>query len=383
MTCDTLHDLPTPCLVLDRAKLRRNIARMAEAARRNGVALRPHMKTAKSIDVARLVLEGQFGGIAVSTLREAEYFAGHGIRDIQYAVGIVPDKLERVAAIQRQGTGVTLVTDSAEVARAVCEKGAEMDVTFHLQVEVDCGERRAGVPAESTELIEIARIADAASHVSFAGVMTHAGHSYACRSLAEIEEVAEAERFAATRAAERIAEAGIRSPSVGIGSTPTALHARHLDGVTEARPGVYMFGDAFQAQILSCDLTDLAVSVLTEVTSRNASQNRLLIDAGALALSKDRSTKSAPVDVGFGLVADLRGQPAKPRLSVSSVFQEHGVIQVADGPSPDDMTVGTRLRVYPNHVCMTAAMYDRYHVVDSDESDGGEIVAVWSRVNGW
>lgn len=378
-----INDLPTPSLVLDRARLVRNIKRMAQTAKRNGVTLRPHLKTTKSIDVARLALEGQAGGIAVSTLKEAEYFAGHGITDIQYAVSIVPDKLERVAAIQNAGARVTLITDCVDVARAIGVKGEELGQAFHVLAEVDCGEGRSGVCPHGPELLEIAKAVDQSPHAAFAGVMTHAGHSYGCRSITEIEEVAEAERSAAVSAAESIRALGIDCPTVSVGSTPTALHAPSLDGVSEVRPGVYMFGDMFQAQISSCEVSDLAVSVITEVISHRASLNRLLVDAGALALSKDRSTESAPTDIGFGLVADLDGRPFDPQLHIGRVYQEHGKIELANGMSLDNLPIGTRLRIYPNHACMTGAMYGQYHVVDSENGDGREVVAVWPRISGW
>lgn len=377
----TLHDLPTPSLVLDRAKLRRNIARMAAACRRTGVALRPHLKTAKSIDVARLVLDEGTNGIAVSTLREAAYFAREGVRDIQYAVCITPDKLARVAEIQATGTKLALITDSVEIAQAIT--ASEIDATFHVQVEVDCGERRTGVLPSSEELKEIARILDAASNVVFDGVMTHAGHSYTCRSLAEIEAIAETERKAVVAAAEAVRALGIDCPNVSLGSTPTALHAKHLDGVTEARAGVYMFGDMFQAQIGSCSVDDLAVSVLADVSSHRKDLDHLTVDAGGLALSKDRSTENVPNDVGFGLVADATGQAFDQQLIVTRVYQEHGLVPMVTGQSLDRFPIGDKVRIFPNHVCMTAAMYDRYYVVDSDTGDGTGIVDVWPRVNGW
>jgi D-serine deaminase-like pyridoxal phosphate-dependent protein len=361
-----IFDLPTPCLVLDRAKLVRNIMRMAAAAERNGVTLRPHLKTAKSIDVARLVLEGQKGGIAVSTLKEAQYFAENGVHDIQYAAGIVPDKLERVVAIQSTGARITLITDSVEVARAIAAKGTELGSEFHVQVEIDCGEGRSGVFPNGPELVEITTIIDQASHANFVGVMTHAGHSYSCRTIVEVEEVAEAERAAAVNAAERIRGLGIVCPNVSVGSTPTALYAR-----------------MFQAQINSCEVSDLAVSVIAEVSSHHEPLNRLLVDAGALALSKDRSTKHLPNDVDFGMVADIDGNPFVPQMQVVRVYQEHGQIALPSGRSVDDFPIGTRLRIYPNHVCMTAAMHEHYLVVDSENGDGREVISTWPRINGW
>ena len=213
--------------------------------------------------------------------------------------------------------------------------------------------------------------------------MTHAGHSYRCRTIEEVAKIAEDERSGVVTAAERLRAEGLPCETISVGSTPTGLHARDLTGVTEVRAGVYMFGDMFQAQICSCGVNDLAVSVMAEVTGHRAEYNRLLVDAGALALSKDRSTELVPNDVWFGLVSDLNGTPYSPQLIVSRVHQEHGQVDGEFGAPLDDLPIGTRVRVFPNHVCMTAAMYDRYYVVDSEAGSGDEVVAVWPRINGW
>ncbi len=277
-----LADLATPCLLLDRAKLARNIEIMAAAVGRHGVALRPHMKTAKSVDVARLATARQSGGITVSTLAEAEYFAREGFRDILYAVGIVPAKLDRAAALRRAGANLTLVTDDPATAGVISGHARATGAEHRVLVEVDCGEHRGGVEPESETLIAVGR----ALGPLCAGVMTHAGHSYNCRSIAEVEDVAEAERRAAVTAAERLRGIGLATPIVSVGSTPTALHARTLAGVTETRPGVYMFQDLFQVQIGSGAPENMAVTVLASVIHRRPSENRVVIDAGSMALSK-------------------------------------------------------------------------------------------------
>jgi D-serine deaminase-like pyridoxal phosphate-dependent protein len=367
----TLRDLPTPCLVLDRTRLARNIAAMNRAVARTGAALRPHLKTAKSADVARLATAGQAGGITVSTLAEAEYFAARGFRDILYAVGIVPAKLDRAAALRARGVELLLVTDDADTASAIAAHPAGL----RALVEVDCGEHRAGMPVESDTL----RAVGAALGRSCAGVMTHAGHSYACPTIEAAADLAEHERSVAVQAAERLRALGLDAAIVSVGSTPTALHARHLAGVTETRPGVYMFQDLFQTQIGSGTRDDIAVTVLASVTGRRPAEGRLVVDAGGLALSKDRSTAAAPRDYGFGLVLDIAGMPLAAEAVVERANQEHGVIAAPAGLDTARFPVGTRLRIAPNHVCMMAAMYDRYHVVDGDET----VVAVWDRVNGW
>jgi D-serine deaminase-like pyridoxal phosphate-dependent protein len=191
--------------------------------------------------------------------------------------------------------------------------------------------------------------------------------------------IAEEERTAVTTAATRLREAGLPCEVVSVGSTPTALHAERLDGVTEVRAGVYMFQDLFQAAIHSCERQDIALTVLASVIGRRPGENRILLDAGALALSKDRSTERTSRDAGFGLVWDRAGAPAFGECIIERVYQEHG-IAVGSAPLPfGDLRIGARVRVAPNHACLTAAAYDRYHVVDG----GDEIVDVWDRVNGW
>jgi D-serine deaminase-like pyridoxal phosphate-dependent protein len=363
-----LDDLPTPCLVLDRGILKRNIDTMARRLARHGVPLRPHMKTAKSIDVARLAIAGQPGGITVSTLAEADYFAGHGITDILYAVGITPQKLDRVARLNSAGAGVIVLTDDPDTAGAIAAHAQPP----RALIEIDSGEGRGGVSPGDDRLLEIA----ARLGPCLAGVMTHAGHSYAGRSLNDMARIAEAERAGVVRAAECLREAGHPAPIVSMGSSPTALHAQHLEGVTEVRAGVYMFGDLFQAEIGTHDLGAIALTVLTSVIGRRP--GRLLIDAGALALSKDRSTADAPRDYGFGLVLDPAGRRSHGDAIVRRAYQEHGVVE-ADPDFPLDLPVGARLRIAPNHTCMTAAAHDRYFVVEGSD----EIVAIWPRVNGW
>jgi D-serine deaminase-like pyridoxal phosphate-dependent protein len=361
-------DLPTPCLVLDRTILLRNIGRMAERLAAMGVPLRPHMKTAKSIEVARLALAGQPGGITVSTLAEAEYFAGHGIADILYAVGITPLKLAQVAKINASGARVAVITDDPPTASVIAaHPGAPRAL-----IEIDTGESRGGVAPDDAALLDIAE--RLGRH--FVGVLTHAGHSYAGRSPEDMARIAEIERAGVVHAAQRLREAGHDVPIVSMGSSPTALHAANLYGITEVRAGVYMFGDLFQSEIGTHSAEDIAVTVLASVIGRRPGQ--VLIDAGGIALSKDRSTEATPMDYGYGVVLDAVGKPTLGRAIVTRAYQEHGVVML-DPAMEVDLPVGSKLRVAPNHTCMTAAAHDRYFVTEG----GSEVVAVWPRVNGW
>ena len=369
-----LADLPTPCLVLDRMILQRNLERMAGVAAAQGLKLRPHLKTAKSIDVARAALaigDVHDGGITVSTLAEAEYFVGHGIADILYAAGITPQKLEQVCKLNAAGGSIMVITDDLRMAGLI----ADQPLPPRTLIEIDCGEHRGGISADNPGLLDIgARLGPA-----LAGIMTHAGHSYGARTIADIAMIAEAERRAAVEAARRLTAAGLSSPIVSMGSSPTALHARSLDGVTELRAGVYMFGDLFQAEIGTHGIDDIALTVLASVIGLRPRENRILVDAGGLALSKDRSTEATPHDWGYGLMLDMMGQRSYGDAVIRRAYQEHGVVELDAAVPAGSFAIGDKVRIAPNHTCMTAAAHDRYFV-----TEGLDVVtAIWPRVNGW
>lgn len=384
----TLADLPTPSLILDRRRLLTNIARMQARARELGVILRPHLKTAKSATVAELAV-GKGGPLTVSTLAEAAYFARAGFTDITYAVPVAPAKLVQAAAIMRDAPDLKLITDNLDVARAVAEQGRAQGVTFAVLIKIDCGLGRAGIAPDSDLLLPLAQ-ALSQPGAKLAGVLTHAGHSYHAKSIPEIERIAEDERQAVLLAAARLRAAGHDCAIVSVGSTPTALFARTLDGVTEMRPGNFVFFDLFQAGLGCCGMEDIAVSVLASVVSHHHGRNHLLIDAGGLALSKDTGANEHAPGTGYGRVCRPDAALPLPGLAVHDVHQEHGLVGGAQaGPQsgPVDFAAhpaGSRLRVLPNHVCMTGAMYDRYHVIDGRTDDGSPVVvAEWDRVNGW
>lgn len=303
----------------------------------------------------------------------------NGITDILYAVDIVPDRLDRVAALLRHGLRLTVITDDAATAAALGAEAAALRVRVPVMIEVDVGEGRGGIHPGSDAVLEIGRALAASGGAELVGVMAHAGHSYATRSIDGIAAITANEGRSAVFAATRLRAIGLPCPVVSVGSTLTALHGPVIEGVTEIRCGVYMFGDLFQAQIHSCAIEDLAVSVLATVIGHRRDPNRLIIDAEALALSKDRSTAGMPFDAGFGLVADIASAPHTPTLRVDRVYQEHGVIELADPGLLEKLPIGSRVRVLPNHVCLTAAMYDRYLAVDGDDT----VRDTWARCNGW
>jgi D-serine deaminase-like pyridoxal phosphate-dependent protein len=334
------------------------------------------VKTSKSIDVLRVLSDGDDWPITVSTLAEARYFFAHGVTDILYAVGIAPVKLPGVAELIRSGCNLRIILDTLEAAGAVRAFCDAEGVAVEVLIEIDSDGHRAGVAPGDELLTEIGRRLGS----GLAGVMTHAGASYDCRNLPQFEAMAEQERSLTVQSAERLRAAGLPCPIVSVGSTPTLHYARKLDGVTEVRAGVYAFGDLVQAELGTCSIDDIAIGVIATVIGHNHQHGRVLIDAGFLALSRDRGTSDLPVDWGYGAVCDAVTGDVIDGITVSSTNQEHGIITARSGEIDfDRFPVGSRVRILPNHACATAAAYDRYFVSDGSE----RITAVWERVNGW
>jgi D-serine deaminase-like pyridoxal phosphate-dependent protein len=375
-----LSQLEMPALLLDPLRMDRNITRMRDRIHRHGLTLRPHVKTNKSIDVTRRLIEHSRGPVTVSTLREAEYFASHGIVDILYAVGITINKLPHVLSLRGRGVQLAIVLDNIEAAAAVVGAAEGARTKLDVMLEIDCDGHRSGLPPESDDLLRVAA-ALRSGHVNLLGVMTHAGSSYNCTSVDGIRKVAEQERFGAVRAAERLRDAGFPSPVVSVGSTPTATFADEVSGVTEVRAGVFVFFDLVMAGIGVCRLEDIALSVLATVIGHQPEKGWILIDAGWMAMSQDRGTSRQAVSQGYGVVCDISGA-AYENLIVADANQEHGIITVRPGSQGvlPQLTIGDRVRIFPNHACSTAAQHPGYHVVRGASQ---VVEAEWARFGGW
>jgi D-serine deaminase-like pyridoxal phosphate-dependent protein len=368
----------TPALVLDLPKFDRNVARLNARTAALGVPLRPHMKTVKSVDLWRRMVAGPEAPITVSTLKEAEVFAEAGATDILYAVGITPEKAYRVAALRARGVDLKVVVDSVEAAEGL-DDGLTATGRIPALIEIDTDGRRAGVAPDDTErLLAIARAL--AECAELRGVMTHAGASYAARGGEAMAAMAEQERSGAVEAAETLRKAGFPCPVVSVGSTPTAHFARDLTGVTEVRAGVYMFMDLVMAGLGVCMLDDIAISVVSEVIGRRDDKGWLLLDAGWMALSRDRGTGAHKLDQGYGLVCDYAGR-VYPDLIVQDVNQEHGIAAIRAGSNAElpRLNVGASVRILPIHACATAAQFDNYEVLGAGMAPD----PLWPRFRGW
>ncbi|HEX8145663.1 MAG TPA: alanine racemase [Pyrinomonadaceae bacterium] len=371
-----LHTIKTPSLVLDVGRVRRNAEKMSGRITRLGATLRPHVKTHKCVEVARIQTEGHAGGITVSTLAEARAFAAHGFKDITYAVPIEPGKFGEAVELSRLCERLALITDDLSIPPLLDEAARRAGVTLDLFLKVDCGYHRCGVEPELPEALEIPRRIDAAANLRFAGILTHAGHSYHAGSREELLTIARHERDVMTGFAARLRSEGIEVPTVSVGSTPTATHYDHLEGVDEARPGNYIFFDAFQATLGSCAFADCALTVLAAVVHRDRARRRVVLDAGAVALSKDRGPVELDPSCGYGRVLDLEG--AETGLRVTTLSQEHGEVLSEDDRLLDALHVGARVRILSNHSCLAAAQHAHYHVLE-----GSRVVDRWEIQRGW
>jgi D-serine deaminase-like pyridoxal phosphate-dependent protein len=318
-----------------------------------------------------MAVGGESGPITVSTLREAEYFFGHGFTDILYAVGIVPAKLDRVAELAKAGARMAVIVDSVEAARAV----ARHEGRVKALIEIDSDGHRAGIQPGDARLIEVGRALGKAMQ----GVMTHAGDSYSCETVDGIRAMATRERDAVVACANALQAASIACPVVSVGSTPTATFADSFEGVTEVRVGVYVFHDLVMAGLGVCAIDDIAISVAASVIGHQREKGWLITDGGWMALSRDRGTAKQKVDQGYGLVCDADGKPIGD-LIVADANQEHGIVTRRDGGSIDfaRFPLGSHLRILPNHACATAAQHAEYQVLRDDGS-----LEVWERFSGW
>ena len=351
----TIHDLPTPALLLDLDVLDANLRWMADRAGELGVALRPHIKTHKCIEIGRRQRELGARGVTVSTLAEAAAFAGHGFEDITWAFPVSPSRVAEIRSLADRVT-LRLVVDSPDAIDALEQLG----IPLHVWLKVDCGYHRAGVDPESPHAVALAERLAAAPALTFDGILSHSGHAYDGPSRAEVRRAAEQERDTMVSFAASLEDRDIPVPGVSVGSTPAMSVIDHLAGVTEARPGNYAFFDYTQVVLGSCGVRNCAVTVLASVISSQPGADHSVTDAGALALSKDAGHAAAP-DATMGEVfADYTAGTLEPSVRLTALSQEHGKLSAA-------LPVGGRVRILPNHSCLTVACFDAYRVVRGED----------------
>jgi D-serine deaminase-like pyridoxal phosphate-dependent protein len=356
---DRLDAVPTPALVIDRARLARNVDDMAARARRAGVALWPHGKTHKCAEVAELQRAAGAAGLTVATLAEAEYFASAGFSDLLLAYPPVGDwRLGRLAELA-QRVRLRVVLDSAEVLEGLIAACRSAGARIPYLWEVDSGAARLGTPPGAPTAAALAR-APRSEACPFDGLMTFGGHAYGAMSDAELDRAAEDERTALTASAEALAGRGLEPMTRSAGTTPTAHRLRDGGGITELRPGNYVFYDATQVALGLVERERCALSIRATVVGR-PTPDRVILDAGSKALAAERLTPRAE---GFGFVA------GHPELRVERLYEQHAIVH-SDGRCR--LAIGERVDVVPNHACAAANLHRQALIVEE-----GELVDIWS-----
>jgi D-serine deaminase-like pyridoxal phosphate-dependent protein len=338
-----IEDLATPAVLVDLDVLERNIGRQAERARTAGVRLRPHAKTHKCPEIARMQLAAGAAGISLAKTSEAEIFAASGFDDIFVAYPVVGSgKAERLLAVSR-AIRLAAGVDSTEGARRLSDAFRTAGARLDVLLKIDCGYHRVGVLPEDAAGI-VSEIAELPG-VLLRGVFTHAGHVYSAETPGAVAEIGRQEGETLASTASALRSAGHSIEEVSVGSTPSARHSMRVAGVTECRPGNYVFHDGSQVALGTCAPEDCAMTILATVVSVPA-PDRVVVDAGSKTLSQDTMRPRAN---GHGLILGTSSR-------LQSLSEEHGVARIEDG---DSFRVGDRVRILPNHACVVSNLHDR------------------------
>jgi D-serine deaminase-like pyridoxal phosphate-dependent protein len=373
-----IHSLPTPALLLDEEILEQNLRRMQEKANAFSVKLRPHIKTHKCLEIGKKQLALGAKGITVSTFYEAVEFSKAGFTDITWAFPIPPIYATQAAALAEKIT-FRVVIDSLE-AKGHLDKAARVGgKRTHVWLKVDCGYHRAGVDPKSALAEELVKSLSESKVLEFDGILSHSGHSYDGANREEIKKAADEERAVMVEIAERMRAKHHNIPAVSIGSTPAMSVIKDLTGVSEVRPGNYVFNDYTQAATGVCEVGNCAVTVLASVISHQPGAKHFVTDAGALALSKDVGPLHVANDMEMGSIfEDYDRKRLASHIQLKALSQEHGKVFAGDAKLIEGKYhVGERVRILENHSCLTVYNFDKYYVVKGDE-----LVGEWKILRG-
>jgi D-serine deaminase-like pyridoxal phosphate-dependent protein len=361
----SIHDLETPSVLIDLDRLERNISRMSARVREAGVSLRPHAKTHKSPDIGWMQVRAGAVGLSLAKTSEAEVFARHGFPDLFIAYPVVsPTKADRLVSLSRR-TKLTVGMDSVEGAEMLGAAAARAGETLRVSLKVDCGYHRVGVAPEVA--VEVGTRIAGIKGLALVGVFTHAGQAYGRTEAPQIEADSAQESATVAAAAEGLRKASVAIETISVGSTPTSRFGFNQGGITEARPGNYVYLDRTQVALGTCSMDDCAMSVLATVVSIPA-KDRVVLDSGSKTLASDQRR---PTPDGFGLILGTNTR-------LVSLSEEHGVGEIAPG---DSFKIGQRVRVLPNHACVVSNLHDRVLGIRGERVETEFEVAARGRVD--
>ena len=360
------YDIDTPALLMDLGRLKNNISAMASIARKYGVDLRPHAKTHKTPEIAKLQIEAGAKGITVAKLGEAEVMAEAGLGDILIANQIIGHrKLDRLMTLAEK-IHVMVAVDSDVGAEMLNEAAQQRHVTLEVLIEIDTGVHRCGL-SDSGELLGLAEHISTLSNITLLGIMTHEGHVEDGCSRAEIKAKSLEAGQEMVSHAEALRKAGHDIAVISVGSTPSAAFIPAVEGITEMRPGTYVFNDVIEVCVGAANWDQCALSVLATVISKPR-PGTIVVDAGSKALFPEDVRNCFALSYmsysGYGYIKTL------PEARIAMLNEEHGVI--ATHGSAETVKIGDKIEIIPNHVCPTVNLYDEMYVLQD-----GQLLDVW------
>jgi D-serine deaminase-like pyridoxal phosphate-dependent protein len=369
----TLEDLRTPCVLVDWPRAERNIARMQTLADPRGLRLRPHAKTHKSLDVARSQIARGAVGICCAKLGEAEVFAAGGIADIRLPYPLHPSNADRLVNLLDKAR-ISFIVDNLDVAKGWSRALREADREVDVLVKVDVGLHRCGIDPHAHGAAGLVAEVSALPGLRFRGLLSHAGHAYGAASDLEIAGIAAEEARVLTTLKEAVQALGVECPEISVGATPTARHSATLDGITELRPGNYVYYDRMQVALGAATWDDCALTVLARVVSRPAA-DRLILDSGSKTLTNDLVRGN---NRGYGVILEaLDAATPDTSLVIERLSEEHAVVTA---PAACTLNPGALVRVVPNHSCVVSNLVDAAWRVSGTEVLGPLEIAARGRI---
>lgn len=355
-----ISDLPTPQILIDRARLLRNISRVQDLAASAGVSLRPHSKTHKSPAIARWQVDRGAIGICCAKVGEAEVMAAAGIGDIRLAYPINPSNAPRVLALMERAS-LSIAIDHLGVARAWSDAMRRADRTLDVLIKVDVGFHRCGIAPDAPDALDFIRSVGSLPGLRLRGVLSHAGQGYQATTAHELCAIARREVEILTTLRDRAASDGIALEEISVGATPTLRDSLQQPGITEIRPGNYVYFDRTQLSLGAASLDDCAMTVVATVVSKPVA-DRLVLDCGSKTLTTDLARGFGPTP-GYGAVLMPDGRAIDETLVIERLSEEHAIVRVT---GPTALEPGDRVRVLPNHACVVANMVDEVLLVEGD-----------------
>ena len=354
-----ITDLRTPAVLVDITRLGTNIERMQAAANAAGLRLRPHAKTHKSPVIAKQQIAAGAVGVCCAKLGEAEVFADAGIEDIRLPYPIHPTNADRVIALMDR-VRLSIITDLAEVARKWSQVMRRAGRTLDVLVKVDVGFHRCGIDPHRPDAADFVADVGSLPGLRLQGLLSHAGHAYHAGSENELREIAADEARLLQQVADCARRKGATIDELSVGATPTVRFSAKTAGLTELRPGNYVYFDRTQVALGAASLQDCALTVLATVVTRH--KDRVVFDSGSKTLTNDAARGTGNEGYG-GVLTDVESASAiDANLRVERLSEEHATVRMLNGTSP--LQPGDRVRIVPNHSCVVSNLVDEVVLVD-------------------